>query len=122
MADHSKPLTTSTYANFVTEVDGRFDDLTLGLDPANTSPTNLATNAIRFSSAVSKWQKYNGTTWADLSSSYAININGTVGATTPAAGSFTDLSSTGNTTLGNASGDTVTITGTVQPGVVVYGS
>ena len=122
MADHSKPLTTSTYANFVTELDGRFDDLTLGLDPANTSPTNLATNAIRFSSAVSKWQKYDGTTWADLASSYAININGTVGATTPAAGSFTDLSSTGNTTLGNASGDTVTITGTIQPGVVVSGS
>lgn len=122
MADHSKPLTTSTYANFVTELDGRFDDLTLGLDPATTSPTNLATNAIRFSSAVSKWQKYDGTTWADLASSYAININGTVGATTPAAGSFTDLSSTGNTTLGNASGDTVTITGTIQPGVVVSGS
>lgn len=122
MADHSKPLTTSTYANFVTELDGRFDDLTLGLDPANTSPTNLATNAIRFSSAVSKWQKYDGTTWNDLASSYTININGTVGATTPAAGSFTTLSSTGNTTLGNASGDTVTITGTIQPGVVVSGS
>jgi hypothetical protein len=122
MADHSKPLTTSTYANFVTELDGRFDDITLGLDPANTSPTNLPTNAIRWSSAALKWQKWDGTTFNDLAASYTININGTVGATTPAAGTFTTLSSTGNTTLGNASGDTVTITGTIQPGVVVSGS
>lgn len=39
-------------------------------------------------------------------------VNGTVGATTPASGAFTTLSSTGNTTLGDASGDTVTINGT----------
>ena len=122
MADHSKPLTTSTYANFVTELDGRLDDITLGLDPANTSPTNLPTNAIRWSSAALKWQKWDGTTFNDLAASYTININGTVGATTPAAGTFTTLSSTGNTTLGNATADTVTITGTIQPGVVVSGS
>jgi Chaperone of endosialidase len=35
-----------------------------------------------------------------------------IGSTTPAAGAFTTLSSTGNTTLGDASGDTVTINGT----------
>ena len=122
MADHSKPLTTSTYANFVTELDGRFDDLSVGLDPAVTTATNLITNSIRWSSASLKWQKWNGTTWNDLAASYSININGTVGATTPAAGAFTTLSSTGNTTLGDAAADTVTINGTIQPGVLVSGS
>ena len=122
MADHSKPLTTSTYSNFVTELDGRFDDITLGLDPANVTATNVPTNAIRWTSASSKWQKYNGTSWADLSSAYSININGTIGATTPNTGAFTTLSATGNVTLGDASADTVTINGTVAAGVVVSGS
>lgn len=45
-----------------------------------------------------------------------------VGATTPNTGAFTALSSTGNTTLGDASADTITLNGTVQPGVVVSGS
>jgi len=37
-------------------------------------------------------------------------INGvSIGGTTPAAGAFTTLSSTGNTTIGNASGDSLTI-------------
>ncbi len=40
------------------------------------------------------------------------SFNGPVGTTTAAAGAFTTLSSTGNTTLGDASGDTVTINGT----------
>lgn len=122
MADHSKPTTTSTYVNFVSELDGRLDDISLGLDPATTSPTNLTTNAIRWTSASNKWQKYNGTTWNDLSSAYSINIDGTVGATTPASGAFTTLSATGNVTLGDASGDAVTINGTVGAGVVISGS
>lgn len=79
MADHSKPLTTSTYANFVTELDSRFDDLAVGIDPAVTTATNVPTNTIRWTSASNKWQKWNGTTWGDLSASYAINISGTAG-------------------------------------------
>ena len=95
MADHSKPTVTSTYANYTSELDGRLDDLALGLDPATTSPTNVPTNAIRWASASNKWQKWNGSSWGDLSGSYSININGTVGATTPAAGSFTSITNTG---------------------------
>jgi hypothetical protein len=37
--------------------------------------------------------------------------NGTVGATTPASGAFTTLSTTGNTTLGNDSGDVIQVNG-----------
>jgi len=63
--------------------------------------------------------KTNGTT--------ALTINGTTQAVTIAGAQTTsgnqtvtgNLSVNGNTTLGDASGDTVTITGTVQPGVVI---
>jgi hypothetical protein len=61
-------------------------------------------------------------TVTNLTGTASININGTVGATTANTGAFTTLSSTGNTTLGDASADTVTINGTVQPGVVISGS
>lgn len=76
MADHLKPTLTSNYSSFVTELDGRFDDLAVGLDPAVTTATNVPTNAIRWSSAVNKWQKYNGTSWADLTATYGISISG----------------------------------------------
>jgi hypothetical protein len=99
MADHNKPTLTSNYVDFVSELDGRLDDIALGLDPATTTATNVPTNAIRWSSSLSKWQKWNGTAWLDLSASFAININGTVGATTPATGAFTTLSATGNVTF-----------------------
>ena len=76
MADHLKPTLTSNYSSFVTELDGRFDDLAVGLDPAVTTATNVPTNSIRWSSAVNKWQKYNGTSWADLTATYGISISG----------------------------------------------
>lgn len=82
MADHLKPTITSTYSNFVTEMDARFDDLAVGLDPAASSAVNVPTNTIRWTSASNKWQKFNGTTWSDLSSLYSINISGNAGSVT----------------------------------------
>lgn len=76
MADHSKPALSSNYSSFVTELDGRFDDLAVGLDPAVTTATNVPVNTTRWTSAANKWQKYDGTSWNDLSSLYAINISG----------------------------------------------
>jgi len=40
----------------------------------------------------------------------------TIGGTTPAAGTFTTLTTTGNVVLGNASADTITVTGTATFG------
>lgn len=80
MANHLQPTITSTYANFVTEMDARFDDLAVGLDPAVTSATNVPTNSIRWNSISNKWQKYNGSSWGDLTASYAINISGSSGS------------------------------------------
>lgn len=74
MADHSKPTITSIYSDFVSEMDARFDDLAVGLDPAIVTASNVPTNTIRWSSASNKWQKWNGSVWGDLSSSYDIAV------------------------------------------------
>jgi predicted RecA/RadA family phage recombinase len=70
MADHSKPTNTSFYTDYTTEIDARFDDITIGLDPALTTATNLPTGAIRWNSASNKWQKWSGSAWGELSSSF----------------------------------------------------
>ena len=78
MANHNLPTLTSTYANFVTEMDARMDDISIGFDPALTTVTNQANGTIRWVAASNKWEKWTTSTssWADLSSSYAINISG----------------------------------------------
>jgi hypothetical protein len=93
MADHSKPTLASTYTNFITEVDGRLDDLAMQYDPARTTVTNPQTFAIRWSSASSKWQVYNGSTWGDLVATYAINV-----ATADALATGRTISTTGDAT------------------------
>jgi hypothetical protein len=82
MADHSKPLATSTYANFVSELNARLNDITLGLNSGTTTPTNLPANAIRFNDSANKWQKWSGSAWADLAATYAISISGNAGTVT----------------------------------------
>ena len=84
MADHNKPTTTSNYTDLITEFDGRLDDQALGYDPATCSPTNVKTNALGWSSASNKWQRFNGSTWVDMSSLYAINISGNAATATSA--------------------------------------
>lgn len=76
MANHNLPTQSSTYVNFVTELDARFDDLCLGLDPARTTMTNLPTNSVGWSSAGNKWQRWTGSAWTDLATTYAISISG----------------------------------------------
>lgn len=85
MANHSLPTLTSTYTNFVSELDGRLDDLAVGLDPAVTTATNVPTNSIRWSSASNLWQKFNGTSWVNLTTTYAIAISGNAGTATTLA-------------------------------------
>jgi hypothetical protein len=130
MADHSKPLSTSTYANFVSELDARFDDLALGLD---TTATNLPTNAIRYSSANAKWQKWNGSVWSDLAATYAINVSGNAGTVTNGVvttGSYSDptwLTSLAGTKIsgaisGNAGSATILATARTINGVSFNGS
>ena len=60
-------------------------------------------------------------TVTNLTGTASININGTVGATTPAAGVFTTLTANGDTTLGDASTDTILMTGAPSIGGAGYG-
>lgn len=87
MANHNLPTLTSTYANFVTELDARIDDVSIQFDPALTTATNQATGTVRWTSASNKWEKWSGTAWGDLASTYAISISGN--ATTVTNGVYT---------------------------------
>jgi hypothetical protein len=73
MANWSLPTTSSTYVNYTSELDSRLNDLAYMLDPAVTTVSNTKTNSIRWTSASSRWEKYNGTAWVALASTYAIN-------------------------------------------------
>jgi hypothetical protein len=78
MADHNKPTNTSLYSNYTSELNGRFVDITVGLDPASTTATNIPDKAIRFNSANSRWEKYDlaTTTWGVLDTGYEIDLAG----------------------------------------------
>lgn len=76
MADHSKPTLTSTYTNFVTEVDGRFDDQARLFSTEFASATNLITGTVRWNNTSNKWERWSGTSWSDLTSTYGISISG----------------------------------------------
>jgi hypothetical protein len=97
MANWSNPVLTSTYTNFVTEVKDRDVDLALGFD--GVSPTNLPTGTIRWNSSINRWQKWSGSAWGELASTYALttitatgSITGTTliptGSTAPANGVY----------------------------------
>jgi phage-related tail fiber protein len=76
MADWSLPTVGSKYVDYTAQLNSRLNDLAYGLDPAFTTSSNVLTNFQRWSSANSRWEKYNGSSWVALSSSYAIDITG----------------------------------------------
>lgn len=92
-ANWSNPTLTSTYTNFVSEVKNRDEDLALQFD--GTTSTNIPTNTIRWDSGANRWKKWNGTTWAELATTYALTGLSTTGA----ASIGTTLGVTGVTTL-----------------------
>lgn len=96
MANHSLPAITSTYTNYTTELNARIDDAGKWNSSTLTTATNLPTDTVRWNTTNLYWERNTGTAgtpvWAALSTSYSLNINGTVGATTPNTGAFTTLS------------------------------
>jgi hypothetical protein len=98
MANHNLPTLSSTYADFVSHLDARLDDILVGVD---LTSTGLPNGTIRWDGTT--WKKYvlSTNSWTDLASSYSININGTVGANTPTTLSTTGVASLGaNSTVG----------------------
>ena len=103
MANHALPTTTSLYTDVLTNLKDRIDDSLKMLDSVNTTPTNVPTNSVRFNSTTFLWEKYNGSAWVSLASSYAIqvskSINLTGGNSTTLLGSIPYQSNTDSTTL-----------------------
>jgi hypothetical protein len=77
MADWSLPTLSSTYTNFLAEVKNRDVDLALQFD--GTTSTNLATGTIRWNSSANTWQKWTGSAWGALSSTFAFSAITTTG-------------------------------------------
>jgi len=122
MANHNLPTQTSGYLDFVTQLDTRFDDLARGLDPAKSpvgDPTisNLPVDSIGWSSENSKWRKWNGSAWVDLTTSniYSINISGnaatvTNGVYTSGSQTITGTKTFSSTISGSIDGNAATVT------------
>ena len=75
--DFNKPVVTDAYASVLQSIKDLISDLAKGLD--GTSTANIPTNAIRWSSADSRFEKYNGSTWAALASTFAMNVASVAG-------------------------------------------
>lgn len=76
--DFSKPSITALYTAWPGDIQTNFADQAKMFDGATMSGT-IPTNAIRWSSANSRWEKWNGSSWVELlaiaSATYAIRVN-----------------------------------------------
>lgn len=69
-ANWANPTLASLYTNFVTEVKARDEDLALQFD--GTTATAFPTGTIRWNSSANRWQKWSGTAWGELATTYAL--------------------------------------------------
>lgn len=100
MANWSNPALTSTYTDFLNQLKDRDTDLALQFD--GTTSSNLATNTIRWDSTANRWKKWNGSTWAELTATYALTALSTTGNASVGG----NLSVTGSTALAAATAST----------------
>ncbi len=107
----SATLTNATGLPISTGVSG------LGTDIATALAVNVGTAGAPVINGGVLGTPSSGTV-TNLTGTASININGTVGATTASTGAFTTLSSTGNTTLGDAAADSVTVNGTIASNLI----
>lgn len=77
MADWSLPTLSSLYSSFLSGISGRLDDAAKMFDSVSTSPSNLPAGTKRWNATGSKFEKWNGSAWSDLASTYDISISGT---------------------------------------------
>lgn len=71
-ANWTLPALTSTYASFLAEMKSRDEDLAIWFD--GTTSTNITVGTKRWNSTGSKFEKWNGTAWSDLSTLYEIKV------------------------------------------------
>lgn len=96
--DFNKPVVTDAYASVLQSIKDLISDLAKGLD--GTSTANIPTNAIRWSSTNNRFEKYNGSTWVALASTFAMNVTSVNGyAPGNTSGSLAINNGTVNTNL-----------------------
>ena len=100
MANWSNPQLTSTYTNFLAEVKARDEDLAKQFSSGTIS--NQPTGAIKWDSSANRWKKWDGSSWGELATTYAL----------------TSLTTTGTAGFGG----NITITGTVDASSTVSGT
>ena len=101
--DFTKPIATADRAQNLTDTRDTLVATAKLLD--DTTPTGVATGMIRWSSTNNKFQKYNGSSWVDLASTFAINVNSFNGQ---AASYYTNIAARLGYTPVNKAGDTMT--------------
>lgn len=72
MADFNLPVLTTGYAEFLAYMKERDEDSIKMLD--GTTSSNLPSGAKRWNSSASKFEKYDGTSWSDLTTLYQIKV------------------------------------------------
>lgn len=101
--DFTKPIATADRAQNLTDTRDTLVATAKLLD--DTTPTGVATGMIRWSSTNNKFQKYNGSSWVDLASTFAINVSSFNGQ---AASYYTNIAARLGYTPVNKAGDTMT--------------
>lgn len=80
MADWANLSGTTGYATLLSQISDRDKDAGYAFDPASTTVTNPFTGLVRYNSANKRWEKYNGSTYAELiaaaTDAYAITVTG----------------------------------------------
>lgn len=81
MADWNKPVLTGTsYTNWNDELKARDLDNAKWMDSAVVTVTNPTADMKRWNAASRIWERYNGSTWVALATTYNISIDGAAGA------------------------------------------
>lgn len=108
--DFSKPTLSSTYANFITEIMALLTDMAKALDATGTG--NVPSGAVRWNSALKRWEKYNGTAWSALTTQYAIDVDTVDGyhATPNAVANNLAVRDVNGDLAGNITGNALTAT------------
>lgn len=114
MADFSTLASSTNYLTLLQQISDRDRDVAMALDPATTSPTNVPTGAVRFSSANKRWEKWSGSAWGELiaaaTDAFTMTVTGLRGGTLY-----------GNTSNGGTiSGGTIDVTTLKQGGSVAW--
>ena len=76
-ASGTDPQLSSSYTNILSSIRERDEDVAKQFNTPSSNAllgSNHVTGTIRWDGSANKWQLYGGSSWADLSSTYAINV------------------------------------------------